>query len=877
MRYVLLACAAMAMAFSAASQPLLPTSYNRDIPTIESVLGHDSGAEITTPVEAISYLESLQAAAPERMQVVRYATSWEGRELVYAIIGSVGTMARIDAVKADLAQLASGTLSASERDEIVARTPAVVWLAYGVHGNEISSTDASLALAYHLLAAEGDGVVDAALANTIVIIDPMQNPDGRNRFVNSFEAARGLLPQGDRYAAEHDEPWPSGRPNHYLFDLNRDWFALTQPETRGKVAAMQEWHPVVVADVHEMGGDQTYFFPPAARPFNPEITDAQKAKQTLIGQNHARWFDGEGIEYFTREVFDAFYPGYGDMWPALNGAIAMTYEQASSRGLVWDRTDGRQLSYREGVRAHFLSSLSTVEAVARNKALFLGDYAQFRTDAIDEGRRSDERYFVFDLAHNRWQAERTSRQLVAQGIVVRRLARGSRACGADYAAGALVVDTAQPTGRLARTLLARNTALAEDFVTEQEDRRDRGLNAELYDVTAWSVPLMAGLEATACARVDLSDAAAVDTDAPIGSPVATRTGSFGYAVPWTDAGQAKLVLAALAEGLSGKTTDEAFTMDGRIFPRGTVIFSRKANPGEAYDQLENLAGEVGAELVGLTSSWVSEGPNLGSSKFHTLRLPKVALAWGDGVRSLDAGAVRYVLEQKFGLAVTPIRTGTLPRADLDLYDVLILPEGRFGNRLDDAVKAYVEQGGIVVGFGSALRYLAGDSVGLLSTKRENALGQDGSNGGDPDEDGPRVTGTLIEDDENYRAEISADSSPPDFVPGVLLNTIADEHHWLSAGYERAVTLLTGADIYTPLVEGDGVNVFRFAPEPEILASGYLWEENGRQLAYKPFVMAEPTGEGLVVGFTQSPVVRAYLDGLDLALLNAVLLGPAHVR
>jgi len=632
----------------------------------------------------------------------------------------------------------------------------------------------------------------------------------------------------DRFTAEHDQPWPGGRPNHYLFDMNRDWFTLSQPETRGKVAAMQAWNPVVVADVHEMGGDQTYFFPPAARPFNPGITDEQKAKQDLIGKNHARWFDGEGIEYFTREIFDAFYPGYGDMWPALNGAIAMTYEQASARGLVWERRDGKTLTYKDGVRAHFLASLSTAEAVAQNKERFLEDFAEFRASAISEGARADDRYYVFDRSINTWQAERTARQLAFQGIRVHRLSGQVEACGQSYSDGALVVDLAQPTGRLARTLLAEQTDLPADFIEEQENRRDRGLDAELYDVTAWSVPLMSGLSARSCGRVNMEGARAILPDEALQRTAISGASGFGYAVPWTDAGQAKLVIAALGKGFEGKTSDANFTMDGRTYPRGTVIFSRKANEGKDLSLLEGLAAELGVELAGLSSSWTEQGPNLGSSKFKPLKLPRVALAWGAGASSLDAGATRFVLEQTFGLPVAPIRVSTLPRADLSLYDVVILPAGRFGAEpLNAALKEYVEEGGVVIGFGAALRYLSDKSVGLLSTRREAAWVDPEANktSRKREENGP-VAGTRLEDEDDYRAAISAGGAP-DAVPGVLLNTVADTNHWLSAGYESAVALLTGSDIYAPLQETEGTNVFHYAGEDELLASGYLWEENGK--------------------------------------------------
>ncbi|MEO1405347.1 MAG: M14 family zinc carboxypeptidase [Pseudomonadota bacterium] len=867
---------AMVPAVSSA-QSFLTATYDESIPTLEEFVGHDHGDEITSPEAVLEYIDALAAAAPDRVRVEQYAESWEGRELVYAIIASPEVIARLDDIKANIARLASGTISASEQSALVADTPAVVWLGYGIHGNEISGSDAALALAYHLLAATGDPTVDDIFANTIVIIDPMQNPDGRNRFVNSFEAARGLEVTGDRFAAEHDEPWPGGRFNHYVFDMNRDWFTLSQPETVGRVLALQERHPVAVVDAHEMGGDQTYFFPPVARPINPNVSEGQLAKEDLIGKNHARYFDREGIEYFTREIFDAFYPGYGDMWPKLNGSIAMTYEQSSARGLLWHRKNGTKLTFKDGVKAHFLATLSTAEVVARNKALFLGDYAEYRRNAVDVGNGSDDRFYAINLSTNRWQAERTARQLAAQGISVQRISGATDICGTDFSDGAYVVDLAQPSGRLAQTLLAEDTPLNPDFVAEQEARRERGLDWEIYDVTAWSLPLMHGLDAVSCRRVDLSSAVPVSADDPMPDRVVSGEGLFGYVVPWSDAGQAKLVIAALRAGLVGKTADEAFVAEGRSWPRGSVVFSRSANSSSFGNTLREIARELGAEVAPLSSSWTEAGPNLGSSKFKTLMAPKVAMIWDEGVSPTDAGAVRFVLEQEFDLPVTPIRTRTLGRADLDLYDVLILPDGRYRALSgSEQIVEFVEEGGVVVGFAGAVSALSAKSLSLLSTRAEKAWSDPDADGaGSENEAGELADGTRLEDEDDYEATVANEDRVPDSVPGVLLNAVADQDHWLSAGYEEATALFWGSDIFTPLAADDGTNVFRFAAADDVLASGYLWAENTAQLAYKPFVMAQPKGDGLTIGFAESPVTRAYLDGLNLLLLNAVLLGPAH--
>lgn len=872
-RYFIGCLLGLSAAVSAHAQAYPDTTYDPDVPTLPEVVGYEHGNVISSVDQITTFLEALAAHAPDRMEVRSYGETWQGRPLNYAVISSAQNMARLEAIQSNLSDLARGEqLSAASLDD----TPAVVWLSYGVHGDEITPPDSALFMAYHLLAAQDDDLVEAILENTIIIIDPSQNPDGRDRFVHSFASALGMKPLADRYTAEHDQPWPRGRFNHYLFDLNRDWFAMTQPETQGKVSAVLEWHPVIYVDSHEMGGDSTYYFPPAARPYNPNITPDQKNRQVQLGQNMASWFDRFGVDYFTREVFDAFYPGYGDMWPTLNGAIAMTFEQASPRGLVFKRYDGSILTYAEGVRNNVLTSIATLETVARNKNSFLTDYAAFRRSAMEEARGADDRYVVLDLASGRYEAEAMARRLTRQGVAVQRVPAGSTQCRAMYPDGALIVDMAQPQGRLINTLLSRSTPLAPDFIAEQESRRDQGLNHELYDVTAWSLPLMDGVQAQQCRRVDLSEAVAVAAADPIPA-IMSGTGAFGYAIPWTDGGQARLAIAALKAGLVGKTTDEAFIQNGRTFPAGTAVFSVADNSPSLGADLRALAEEVGAELVAMPNSWVEDGPNFGSSAFVTLKMPKVAIAWGNGTSPTSAGNTRFVLEQQLGIPVAPIRVSTLSRADLSLYDVLIIPDtyGGLVSQMGSAapLQEFVREGGVLVAIATGVSELTGEDVGLLSTKLE--LASSDVEATKPTEE-RRAPGINFASLAEYEEHIHDHRARPEDIPGVLVKTVAETSHWMASGYDGATALVTGREIYRPLNAADGTNVFRFADAETLLESGYLWDENRLQLAFKPFVMAERQGSGVVVGFTQSPTTRAYLNGLNLLLANAVVIGPARV-
>ena len=868
-RCLLMLAAIWAMTQPAGAQSFMEGSFDPAIPTLTDAVGHAPGTRITSPDQTYAYLKALVAAAPDRTRMVQYATSWEGRPLYYVILSAPENIARLDAIQADLANVAAG------RGSNGAALP-VTWLAYGVHGNEISSTDAALMTAYHLLAAQGDERAARIMAETIVVIDPMQNPDGRARFVNNFLAASGIDPAADRQAAEHDEPWPSGRVNHYMFDLNRDWFTLSQPETRGKIAAIRSWNPVVVVDLHEMGGDNTYFFSPAAQPFNPNLTAAQQRAYEVIGRANAAAFDAMGEPYFTREVYDLFYPGYGDTWNAHQGAIGSTYEQGSARGLVFARRDGTELTYADGVRNHFAASLATAGAVADNPQRFLSDFADYR--AANASGTAGRGAYLIDLSKRRWNAESLGRRLAAQGITVLRRDGAVSACGRSFPQGYLAIPQAQPAARLVRSLLDRDTPLPPDFLAEQERRRSQDLPHELYDVTAWSVGLMSGADVTLCKAA--ATGAALSPDAAI-APLSEGSGAFAVAVPWNDSGQARFVTLALREGIEARVTDKAFTTAGRTLPRGTVVFPAGSNTPEQMARLAALASEVGAHTVALDSGWVDDGPNLGSDSFVRLTMPRVAIAWDDGISQLSAGAMRYVLERRLGLAVTPIRTQRLARADLSDYDVLLVPEGNPSAALGEAgqrtIRDFVRKGGVLVAVGDSVETFSGGDSPMLAVKREAALGREPGEAG-KDGDTSLAEAVEIATDADYREVIKDQRALPDTLPGALLNVVAQRDHFLSAGYDGgAVVLATGTRIFTPLGRDDGVNVLRFAAPEDLIASGYVWDENRRQLAYKPYLMAQRQGRGLVVGFAHDPSTRAYLDGLDLLIANAVLVAPSRVR
>ena len=863
------------------------TEYDASIPTMQEVLGYSAGERITSHSGLMRYLEALESAATDRVHILEYAWSWEGRKLVYAFVGTPGNIGRLSAISEGMKRLADPRKTPrASADSLIASLPVIVNLSYGVHGNEVSSPDAGLLTAYHLLAARNDPVVDKILDEAIVMIDPTQNPDGRDRFVHNYEIAEGLEPNASPLAAEHNEPWPGGRTNHYYFDLNRDWISLTQPETLGRVKVLQDYYPPVFVDLHEMGSNATYYFAPEAVPYNPHLARDQRESLQLFGRNNARWFDHYGFSYFTREIFDAFYPGYGASWPSYYGSVAMTYEQASARGLVVRRSDDSVMHFRDSVQHHFVASIATSETAAVNREKLLADFYAYRQSAIQEGLTEEIRAYILPRRTdgNTSGVDKLAALMAYHGVEIQRAEADFRAGGESYPAGSYVISLAQPSKRLIRTLLDVHVPMEDSFIAEQERRRSKGMGDQIYDVTAWSFPLMYNVDAVAVDRPVAGDLALID---PVMVPPGSITGEraeVAYLVPWGTQAAGRLLATALRAGLRVFSTDLPFVQGDRRYPSGTLIFKVKDNPDHLHDTMADIARSSGAEVIATDTGWVDEGPNFGSNNVVFMRKPRVALAWDRPTRAYNAGATRFVIERQIGYPVTPIRTRQLATADLRDFDVLLLPDAGFGYNYDDVlgergtrrIRDWVRGGGTVVGLGSvATAFLASETTGLLSTSREDKAEDESDTNGGNTGNGD-ASGRIFNSEDEYLQALKSDDSAPPATQGVLLKARLDPDHWLAAGRDETVhALVSGSVIFAPLKLDEGNNVAVFLGPEDVLASGFAWEGSTKQLAYKPLVMEQRTGRGLAIGFTADPNFRAYMDGLNILFLNAVFRAPAH--
>lgn len=869
--------------------------YDPKIPTLKSVVGHDHAERITMHREAERYLHALDQASP-LIQAVRYAETWESRPLYYLIIASEANQKRVVEIKAGVQKLADPRkISASEAETLIKSLPAITWLAYGVHGNEISSTDAGLLLAYHLLAAQNDSLVQKILSNSVVLIDPMENPDGRDRYITFLRQMQARRPDPDPNAAEHNELWPSGRSNHYMFDMNRDWFANTQPETRGRTRAYLEWYPQVFVDLHEMGFNQTYYFAPPALPYNPNMTPAQHEWLSRYGQNNAKWFDRFRFDYFTREIFDSFYPGYGEGWPMFQGAIGMTYEQAGADGLVIRREDNTLLSYRDGVQQHFISSLSTAELAASHHEGMLRYFYDYRRTAIEEGGREIVKEYIIPPGNDPSRSTKLAGALMQQGIEVKRAeASFSNTQARDYIerklqtksfpAGTFLVTLAQPAKRLLKTLMDRHTDMNPEFIKEQLARTEKRQGDEIYDVTGWSLPLLYDVECYSAEAISNVRANVLTALPQLEGKVGARA-HLGYFIAWGKNNAAAALADLLRQGVRVYTTDKEITHQGAVYSRGSLLIKVKDNPADLHERMQQLARTHGVEMMSVNDSWVQAGVNFGSDHVQFVKPPRVAMAFNFPTSSLSSGWARYVLEQVYDYPVTVVHTWQLAAADLNEYNVIILPDagGAFGGyaRLlgesgAQKLRAWMQNGGTLVTLGEATRWLTEEKVDLLATSRELRGGKPEKKSDKKEGGGAKPESTAAGYD--LQKNIQPEEELPERTPGALLRVQLESTHWLSAGYNGfANVLVESSNIFTPLKLDKGVNVAVYLPEDKVLLSGFAWESARKQLGSKAYLMHQSHGRGQVIAFAEDPNYRAFVDGLNLLFMNAVLLGPAHAR
>ena len=838
-----------------------PGQFDPAVPTPRSVLGYEVGDRFTPHHMLMRYVDRL-AATSRRLHVDTVAHTFEGRESVLVIATSEANHARLDQIIADARRVGS---AAPDAAAAAARMPAIAWLGYTVHGGEASGTEAAIALMYQL-AAGRDAATQAILDSVVVLIDPVQNPDGHERHVQDVNRARGALGIPTLPGAMiHQGNWPGPRTSHYYFDLNRDWFLHSHPETRGRVATFTTWYPHVAVDLHEMGSSSTYFFAPPMEPVNKNVHESILRWWDVYAAANAAAFDQHGWPYFRREGYDEFYPGYGVSWPILTGAVGMTYEQASSSGGAIRRADGTVMTLRDAAHHHYTAAWATITTTAQRRSERVRDYAAFRQSAITDASRGGMRAVIIGQ-DGQGRADSLARRLLANGIVVRRLTGaadvrdatpyGGGTGGARIPAGSYVVDFAQPQGRLAKALLEPDAQLDSSFIRQELESRRTNQPERFYDVTAWSMPYTFRVNAwwTRGPVAGADELPSTFGASGQGQPAAPGNGRFGYAFEPGSETSTRMLATLLRDSARVWYAQRGFRVGDARFPHGAFVVRAAANDSSIHDVVRRAAAASGARVAPLNSALVDEGTDLGSNSVIPIHIPRVALVGGSSVNGNSFGFAWYAFDQRIGYPVTTIAATSMSAGMLANFDVVVIPSagGGFDNVLGDggraALASWVRAGGVLVTLDGATAWLAGERTGIsrLRLRRDTT-----------------------------RADSAMGAPLPADVPGAILRTMVDTLSPLLAGVretEVPVLMFSDRNYRVPNDLRAGEAVIRYAPENRLRLAGYLWPEVPARVAGSPYLWTERVGSGRVIAFAGDPNFRDMWRGLLPVFANAILLG-----
>jgi hypothetical protein len=814
--------------------------------TPEAHLGYPLGSRFTQHHQIVSWFDELARASP-LVSVQRYGESYQGRPLLHAVITSERNHERLDQIRQQVLQLRSGTIAASRAEQIAAELPVVVWLAFGIHGNESSSSEAAIAVAAAL--ASDEAAMQQLLERVVIIIDPVQNPDGRERYVQNFKQRRGKSPNPDPAALEHREPWPGGRYNHYLIDLNRDWAWASQQETRARIAAYRQWEPPVFVDLHEMTYESSYFFPPDAQPININVPPDTERWLERFGRANAAAFSARQWPFFVGERFDLFYPGYGDSWPSLRGSIGMTYEMAGGgrAGLVIRRGDETLLTLAERIERHSVAALTTVATAARNRQELL--MHSWRS-AQQQTERGTQTYLLPDDSPG---ARRAVELMLLQGVEVGRLRAPLRlnATGVhdmqtaprQFRAGTWVIRTAQPLGGLVQTMFERMPDIREDFIREQRERVEADQPDEFYDITSWSLPLAMNFDAWMVeGRVQAEPMLSVRGEEP-----SLPGAAYGWIVSPESDDFHRMIGRMLSAGVRFSVSRTALGGDGGI-PRGALVIERHRNGEEIERILARITSDLSLQLTGTDRVWAA-GPALGSNLIQFVRDPQIAVVAGDDVDPASFGMIWHTLDQQLEIPHTVIPAAALATADLQRFRVIVLPDGRLNlaERLGtaglDNFRAWVRAGGSVVAIKGGAAALRRDTVGLSKV----------------------VAWTPETEEEEQPAEVRRF---PHRVPGAAFETFMNERSYLTLGIEQAPpVILLGTEALSPLPRRAD-NIVMLSDDP--LIGGLAWPEAVERVSGTAWMIRERVGSGTIITFADEPHFRLFWRGTLPLFVNAVV-------
>lgn len=859
--------------FSHAQTPLLPDyfqfdpelDYDENIPSPADFLGYELGERFTVYAHSVDYFEEL-ARVSDRLTVSNYGETHEGRPLIYVVITSTKNQGNIETIQQQNREL--WQLNRSELTEKSATQPVVVSFSYNIHGNEASGTETAMQFAYRLVAAQ-DETTEELLDNSVLLMFPCLNPDGRIRYTSWYSSVQRNVPAAAPIDLEHHAPWPNGRTNHYWFDLNRDWIWGVHPESRGHTNIYQEWMPQVHTDFHEMGYNSNYFTMPGTTPRNLLLPDRYEALSDTLGKANIAAFNKHKINYFTREAFDFFYPGYGSSYPSVMGAIGMLVEQGGiGAGTIVETNDGNILTLRQRIFDHYLTSLTTLEKAVANK----DDFIRYTYEAQQPAaNRSKVQAYIFpnndkDYTHD------MLKMLLRQGVTIHRSEEDFTLSNAQsftdnepkrtaFKQGTYIVKTDQARHLFINSILGRNMAI-EDSV--------------MYDMSTWSAPLAYNIEAYQTEILPNLNLSEVEALPEAAKGVSTTKSPYAYVIDWNQRNAPRALAMLWEKGYNVRSATEPFGTEEPLYSAGslTVLAGRNRSKMEDMQQdMEEIAATAEVEIIALKSGRMNKGIDLASRRNRPLQQPKVALLIEPPFSTYTCGQIYYLFDQETHLPVDRIRTSMLKQtampkfgsrygyADLNDYDVLILAGGGndlkklFPDKQMRQLENWIANGGTLV---------ATESAAMYFTKKnwQKAVAQLLPNVKDSSEVAQYLPYAERRD---YYGKKN--------VPGSAILSTIDVTHPLAFGMKPEVySLKFGSQALQPHPNLQTVGYYHQDAQKNLVA-GYASQENLERIAGKTFAAVQPFGSGKVVYLLDNTQYRMFWLGSARMMQNAVMLLP----
>ena len=812
--------------------------FDPAVPTPQQFLGYEIGSRYTRHDQLVAYFEEL-ARHSDKITVERIGSSYEGRPLLIATVTSAQNQQQLETLRRQHVTLADPAQPLSA----AGNSPVVVWLGYSVHGNETSSGEAALLTAYYLVASRS---ADTAqwLQHAVVLFDPAQNPDGRDRAASWHNAYASSPASADPADKEHVEPFPQGRTNHYFTDLNRDWLALTQQDTRPKIAYFHRWYPNVQIDFHEMGKDSTYYFEPSpASMHSPLIPASSYAFNKTLAKYHAQALDALGSLYYTGENFDNFSPVYGSTYPDFHGAVGVTVEQASSRGRVQESVNGL-LTFPFTIRNQVATGLGTVRGAVTERDGLLKLQKDFFQSALKQAGQQPVKAFVFGDAHDPGLTAKLLDLLLQHQITVEALGTAVTVDGQRFEPGsAYVVPTAQPQFRLVHSIFADTPPIKGDV---------------FYGSTSYAIAPAYGV-AFAGSRSRIGGGQRISAAAPAQAGVVGGQAGYAYVLDWRDYNASRALYALQARGLLTRAAFQPFsaaTAEGeQAFARGSVVIPVAGQPlaGAALlAAVDEAARSSGVRVHALATGQSRSGIDLGSDSVKALRKPAVALVMGEGVSATEIGSAWFLLDQQLQLPASKLDPAQLGKVALDRYTTIVLAGGTYSGVDATAVaalKRWINAGGSLVTYGSAARWAIEQKLA------DEELGEE-----EKQADGTR----RAFGDQRDIAAIER-------VSGNILSADVDTTHPLGFGLPRAQLAINKENGVSFKPSGNPFStVVRIDAKPRV--NGYLSQGNRERVAGAAWLLVSPQGQGNVVLFADDPAHRKYWHGTERLLLNAIFFG-----